>query len=177
MAVAAGIGVADLLYMAGAALAGMILVSPAGQQATKQAVQGTVEAINNLSQSQEKLDAPTVPTITEQCKEKEKEKDPCKDLKEQIEETIDELKRRWYQYQEDEGGLPDTKPDPPDPRYGTRTRPGERNAYEETQQRLRNQEEEWNEAGCGPDLPDVWEWLTRQLEGGSTNPYDRFPPK
>ena len=76
----------------------------AGQQATKQAVQGTVNAINNISQSHEKSDAPAVPVVTEQCKEKEKEDDPCKDLKEQIEEVIDELRTRWYQYQEDEGG-------------------------------------------------------------------------
>jgi len=181
MAVAAGIGVADLLYMAGAALAAMILVSPAGQQATQQAVQSAADAIDNLSpqsqtDTQDKTDAPAVPTTTEQCKEKEK--DPCKDLQEQIEEVIDELRTRWYQYQQDPGGLPESAPAVPDPRYGLRSRTGERQQYEDKQQRLRNLEEEWNDSGCGPDLPDVWEWLTKQLEdGSSTNPYDKYPPK
>jgi hypothetical protein len=117
-----------------------------------------------------------VPTTTEQCKEKEK--DPCKDLQEQIEEVIDELRTRWYQYQQDPGGLPESAPAVPDPSYGLRSRTGERQQYEDKQQRLRNLEEEWNDSGCGPDLPDVWEWLTKQLEdGSSTNPYDKYPPK
>jgi hypothetical protein len=166
----------------------MILASPAGQQATKQAVQGIANAVDNLGHSvqsdTQSTSAPTtavpaVPTIKVECKEnvKEDDKDPCKDLRKQIDDVIEELDTRWKQYKEDAGSLSATKPKTPHPRYGKRYRGGERHYYEGKQQRLRNLEEEWNKNGCGPDLPGVWEWLTKQLPGGSENPYDKFPPQ
>ena len=171
--------VGELLYLAGAALAAMILTSPAGQQASKQAAQGVANAIDNLAQSAQ-TKATAVPTTTVQCqaktKEKTKKKRPCHEIQQDIENVMNELEQRWQEYDADEGNLPATKPSVPDPRYGYRSRAGEQQQYEGKQQRLRNLEEEWNDAGCGPALPGVWKALIRKLPGGSTTPYDKFPP-
>jgi WTIP toxin of polymorphic toxin system component len=87
----------------------------------------------------------------------------CGELLQEILEFIAELHRRWWEFFEDPGTLPETRPAKPHPRYGYRSRAGEREAYGNAQKGLRNRIDEWNEHGCGPPPSNAWEYAWKEL--------------
>ena len=96
--------------------------------------------------------------------------DPCKDLLQEILEFITEIQRRYWDLRNDYGNLPETKPTQPDPRYGFRSKAGERQQYGDTQRGLRNRLNEWNTQGCGPPPLEAWDWAAKPVPAPEPKP-------
>jgi hypothetical protein len=80
------------------------------------------------------------------------------------------IQKRYWDLRNDVGGLPETTPSEPHPRYGYRSIEGERHQYEGRQQGLRNRLNEWNSNGCGDPPADAWDWATRPAPEADPKP-------
>jgi len=98
--------------------------------------------------------------------------DPCKALLAEILRFMDLIQKRYWDLRNDVGNLPATKPAQPDPRYGTRSIEGERNAYGNDQKGLQNRLNDWNSNNCGPPPPGAWDWATRDTPAADPKPVD-----
>lgn len=96
--------------------------------------------------------------------------DPCGDLLQEILEFIEEIQRRYWDLRNDIGNLPETPPAEPHPRYGTRSKQGERHQFNGRQQGLRNRLNEFQENGCGPPPAVAWDWATREAPQADPKP-------
>lgn len=97
--------------------------------------------------------------------------DPCQSLLQQIQEFLDELKRRAAQLRANEGNLPATRPATPHPRYQYRSIAGERQQFQDTQRGLRNRLNDYNGRGCGPPPPaDAWRYATMETPQAAPRP-------
>lgn len=105
------------------------------------------------------------------------EPDPCKELLQEILEFIANIQKRYWDLRNDVGGLPQTRPATPNPRYGFRSIEGERQQFGNRQQGLRNRLIEWNWNFCGPPPPAAWDWATREVPAADPKPIPPADPK
>ncbi len=104
---------------------------------------------------------------TQQCPQNP---DPCKELLQQILEFIANIQKRYWDLKNDTGNLPATKPDQPDPRYGTRSIQGEQQQYQGRQTGLRNRLKDWDSNHCGPPPAQAWDWATKPVPAADPKP-------
>ncbi len=104
--------------------------------------------------------------------------DPCQTLLQEIQEFLNELKRRAAQLRANEGNLPLTRPATPHPRYQYRSIAGERQQFRDTQRGLRNRLTEYNDRGCGPPPPsDAWRFATMETPQAAPRPDPQPQPQ
>lgn len=97
--------------------------------------------------------------------------DPCKKLLEEIQEFLDNLKKRAAELRANTGNLPLTKPSTPHPRYGTRSIEGERHQFQGRQEGLRKRLNDYNSKGCGPPPPpEAWRFATMDAPEAAPRP-------
>lgn len=111
--------------------------------------------------------APKRSQAKEVCK---KCKDPrCVVLYAEIEQFMEQVWRRAKELNYDSGGLPQTPPSTPDPKYGNRSIQGEQHAFKSDQQGLKNRLEELNKRGCPAPPKNAWA-LANLPPGSKANP-------
>jgi len=87
----------------------------------------------------------------------------CEELLRKMMEDVKELMRRAADLLANEGDLPAKKPATPDPRYGTRSLQGERQAFTDRQRGLGNRMQDYYDSGCGDPPGWAMDWVTKPV--------------